>query len=59
MNIFKLTIQHTTILRLFGFCPGQAGWTGTRRNIHPLTPIVVIKYSYLLPPSTMIHTNTH
>jgi len=25
------------------------------RNIHSLTPIVVIKYPYLLPPSTLIH----
>jgi len=31
----------TTILRLYGLCPGQTGWAGTRRNIHPLTPIVV------------------
>ena len=23
-------------------CLGQSGWAGTRRNIHPLTPIVVI-----------------
>jgi len=27
---------HTTILRLCGICPGQPGWAGTRRNIHPL-----------------------
>ena len=33
---------HTTVLRLFGFYPRQPGWAGTRRNIHPLTPIVVI-----------------
>ena len=33
---------HTTVLRLYGFCPGQPRWAGTRRNIHPLTPIVVI-----------------
>jgi len=46
---------HTTVLRLFGFCPGQPGWAGTRRNMHPLTPIVGIKYPYLLPPSTTIH----
>jgi len=45
---------HTTVLRLCGFCPGQPGWAGTRRNIHPLTPIVVIKYPHLLPPSTSI-----
>jgi len=52
---FIITHIHTTVLRLFGFCPGQPRWAGTRRNIHPLTPIVVIKYPYLLPPSTTIH----
>jgi len=51
------THTHTsaTILWLFGFCPGQPGWTSTRRNIHPLTLIVVINHPYLLPPSTTIH----
>jgi len=55
--LWKSTIihTHTTVLRLFGFCPGQPGWAGTRRNIHPLTPIVVIKYPYLLSPSTTMH----
>jgi len=38
----------TTILQLSGFCPGQPGWDGTRRNIHLLTPI-------MLPPSITIH----
>ena len=38
------THTHTTVLRLCGFCPGQPGWAGTRRNIHPLTPIVVINH---------------
>ena len=33
---------HTTVLQLSGFCPGQPGWAATRRNIHPLTPIMVI-----------------
>jgi len=33
---------HTTILRLYGFCPGQPGWADTRKNIHPFTPIMVI-----------------
>ena len=46
---------HTTVLRLCGFCLGQPGWAGTRRNIHPLTPIVVIKYPYVPSPSTTIH----
>jgi len=36
------THTHTTVLQLCGFCPGQPGWADTRRNIHPLTPIVVI-----------------
>ena len=36
---------HTTILCLCGFCPGQPGWAGTRRNILPLTAIVVISHS--------------
>jgi len=38
------TCTHTqhTVLWLSGFCPEQPGWAGTRRNIHPLTPIVVI-----------------
>jgi len=37
-----VSISHSTILRLSGFCPGQPGWAGTRRNIHPLTSIMVI-----------------
>jgi len=36
-------------------CPGQPRWASTRRNIHPLTPIVVINRPYLLSPPTMIH----
>jgi len=40
--------KHTTVLRLYGFCPGQPGWASTRRNIHPLTPIVVINHPYLV-----------
>jgi len=35
---------HTTVLQLSGFCPGQPRWAGTRRNIHPLTSIVVINH---------------
>jgi len=46
---------HTTISRLCGICPGQPGWAGTRRNIHPLTLIMVINHPYLLSPSTTIH----
>jgi len=32
------------ILRLSGFCSGQPRWAGNRRNIHPLTPIVVMSH---------------
>jgi len=46
------THTHTTILRLCGICPGQPGWASTRRNIHPLTLIVVINHPNLLSPST-------
>jgi len=40
----SLASTTTTVLRLYGFCPGQPVWAGTRRNIHPLTPIVVINH---------------
>jgi len=36
------THAHTQPFYDSAFCPGQPGWAGTRRNIHPLTPIVVI-----------------
>jgi len=37
------THTHThTHNRLTAFCPRQPGWTGTRRNTHPLTPILII-----------------
>ena len=38
------TTTTTTILHLSGLWPGQPGWAGTRRSIHPLTPIVVINH---------------
>jgi len=43
-NFLKMWQSHTytTVLRLYGFCPGQSKWAGNRRNIHPLRPIVVI-----------------
>jgi len=34
-----------TILWLSGLCPGKPGWADIRRNIHPLTPVVVINHS--------------
>jgi len=48
-------LTHTSILWLSGFCPGQSGWVCTRRNIHPLTPIVVISHPLPLSPSITIH----
>ena len=35
---------HTAVLWLSGFCLRQPGWASTRRNIHPLTPHVVINH---------------
>jgi len=35
---------HITILWLSGFCLGQPGWASTRRDIHSLTPIMVISH---------------
>ena len=34
----------STHSRLTAICSGLPGWAGTRRNIHPLTPILVIKH---------------
>jgi len=41
---FCHTHTHTTILWLYGFCPGHPRWAIARRNIHPLTPIMVISH---------------
>jgi len=30
--------------RFTALCPGLPGWAGTRRNIHPLTPIQIINH---------------
>ena len=38
---------HTQLFYGSGFCPGQPGWAGTRRNIHPLTLIMVINHPYM------------
>jgi len=40
--LITTTTTTTTILWLYGFCLGRPGWAGTRRNIYPLTPIMVI-----------------
>jgi len=48
---YFLKDTHTTILRLSGFFPGQPGWAGTRRNIHPLTSYMIINH----PLSVFLH----
>jgi len=55
----KYTLTHTTILRLSGFCLGQSGWAGTRRNIHPLTPTVVINHPLSASASSIYHNPWH
>jgi len=51
------THTHTTILWLSGFCPGQTRWAATRRNIHALTPLVII--SHPLSASSTQHDPSH
>ena len=36
-------------------CPGLIGWASTRRNIHPLSHILIIRILYPLRPCTTIH----
>ena len=56
-NVNKATHTHThTHDRFTALCPGLPGWAGTRRNIHPLTPVLLINHPYHLPPSTTNHT---
>ena len=40
---------------LMALCPGLPGSAGTKRNIHPLAPLLLINHPYHLPTST---TNT-
>jgi len=42
--------------QFYSSCPRLPRWAGTKRNIHQLTPILVINHRYQLPPSTMIHS---
>jgi len=52
----KKTYTHNR-LWLYEFCPGQPGWPSTRRNIQPLTPIVVISHS--LSASSIYYDTWH
>jgi len=42
--------------RLMALCLGLPRWGGTRRNIHPLTPILIINHFFQLTTSTAIHS---
>jgi len=44
IQIVSSTRTHTQPFYGSGFCLGQAGWATIRRNIHPLTPIMVINH---------------
>ena len=55
INTHTHTHTHTNVLRLSVFCPGQPGWAGTRRKIHPLILIVVINHPLSASPSVTIH----
>ena len=49
-------LSFNTHNHLTSLCPGLPRWAGTRRNIHPLTPILIIKH----PLSTSrVHRNPH
>jgi len=51
-----MSTLYYTHYRLMALCLGLPGWAGTRRNIHPLTPILFIRHPYQLPPSTTIYS---
>ena len=37
-------IKHTHTHHLMALCLGLPGWAGTKRNIHPLTPILIVRH---------------
>ena len=46
LTVHSCTVQHThTHNHLTAFYPGLPRWAGTRRNIHPLTPILIIGHA--------------
>ena len=50
---WRSRVTHThTHDRFTALCLDLSGWAGTRRNIHPLTPLLLINHPYHLPPST-------
>ena len=42
---------------LMAFCPGSPGQAGTKRNIHPLTPVLIIRHP--LSTSSMYNNPWH
>jgi len=55
-DVVELWTHTRTHDRFTAVCPGLPGWAGTRRNIHPLTPLLLINHPYHLPPSTTNHS---
>jgi len=51
------TLQQQKQRRFMALYPGLPGWAGTRRNIHPLTPILT--FDHLLSASSMYHDPQH
>jgi len=54
VQMFMLLCTHRRFTALW-ILSGTTRWAITRRNFHPLTPIMVISRPYLLPPSITIH----
>jgi len=53
----SVSALNNTHNRLTAFCLGLPGWAGTRRNIQPLTPILIIGHPLsTLPLSTTTHS---
>ena len=55
VQLMLLPSQNPIIPCLIKIQTGFTGWASTRRNIHPVQKILIIKY-YQLPPSTTIHS---
>ena len=54
VHLLVSTITHThTHNCLTALCMGLPGWASNRRNIHPLTPILIVKHP--LSTSSIYH----
>ena len=53
------THTHTTVLWLYGFCPGQPRWAGTRRNIHPQKTLCTGSWTYWSHPKWLKQQQSH